>query len=121
MIRIKRGFTARKRRKKNLKMNRGFQASSKTLFRIASQKHLKAKISAYRNRKRRKIFFRDLWIHRINSAARSYGLSFNQFINFFKKSKIQLNRKILSQLIIYDPEAFFINLNLVLSNKYNNS
>ena len=107
MIRIKRGFIARKRRRKILKINRGFQTSSKNLFRIANQKNLKAKISAYHNRKKCKIFFRNLWIHRINAATRLYGLSFNQFINFCRQSKIQLNRKILSQLIIYDPESFF--------------
>lgn len=107
MIRIKRGFTARKRRKKILKMNRGFQTSSKNLFRIANQKHVKSKVSASRDRKKRKILFRHLWIHRINAATRLYGLSFNQFIKVCKQSKIQLNRKILSQLMIYDPESFF--------------
>lgn len=107
MIRIKRGFIARRRRKKILKVNRGYQASSKNSFRIANQKYLKAKTSAYRDRKRRKILFRNLWINRVNSAVRAYGLSFNQFIGRCKKSKILLNRKIISQLIIHDSISFF--------------
>ena len=107
MIRIKRGLVARKRKKKILKTEKGFQTSSKNRFRTANQKNLKAKYSAYKNRKKRKIFFRDLWINRINSSTRLNGLNFSRFINFCKKSKIQLNRKILSQLMIYDSESFF--------------
>ncbi len=107
MIRIKRGFIARRRRKKILKMNRGFQASSKNSFRIANQKYLKAKTSSYRDRKKRKRLFRNLWVHRINSATRAYGFSFNQFISYCKKSNILLNRKVISQLIIHDSLSFF--------------
>lgn len=112
MIRIKRGYIARRRRKKILKMNLSFQASSKNAFKVANQKYLKAKTSAYRDRKTRKRVFRNLWIHRINSATRPYGLSFNQFIHFCKKSNILLNRKMISQLIIHDSNCFFDEFNL---------
>ena len=115
MIRIKRGAVAKKRRKKIFKMNRGFQASSRSLFRVANQKYVKTKTSSYRDRKRRKRIFRSLWIHRINSALRLYGLSFNQFINLCRKLKIKLNRKVISQLAIYDPDAFFQELKSYLS------
>ena len=110
MIRVKRGAIAKYRRKKILKMNRGFRASSRVLFRIANQKSVKMKTSYYRDRRRRKRLFRSLWIHRINSALRIYGLSFNQFVHLCRKSKIQLNRKIISQLAIYDPHSFFYGL-----------
>lgn len=111
MVRIKRGFVARRRRKKILKGNRGYQASSKTSFRIANQKYLKAKTSAYYDRKKRKILFRNLWVIRVNSAARAYGFSFNEFISRCKNSKVLLNRKVISQLIIHDSSLFFNELN----------
>lgn len=113
MIRIKRGFIARRKRKKILKMNRSFQASSKNSFKIANQKYLKAKTSAYRDRKNRKRLFRNLWTTRVNSSVRAYGLSFNQLIYFCKKSNILLNRKIISQLSIYDSISFFDELKLL--------
>lgn len=111
MIRIKRGSAARGRRKKNFKINRGFQNLSQ--FRIINQKNLKAMVKSYHDRKKRKGFFRNLWIQRINCAIRLYGFSFNQFNHFFKVSKIQLNRKILSQLIIYEPEPFFYEISSI--------
>ena len=93
--------------KKFLKTNKGFRASSSLLFRTANQKNLKSFISAYKSRKDYKKISRQLWIHRINSAVRLCGISFNQFINLCKKLKIRLNKKAISQLIIYDPSAFF--------------
>ena len=110
MVRVKRGAVAKQRRKKILKINKGFEASSRLLFRVANQKYIKAKTSSYRDRKKRKRLFRILWIHRINAALRLYGLSFNQFIHLCRKSKIQLNRKTLAQLVIYDPDSFFYEL-----------
>ena len=110
MIRVKRGAIAKHRRKKIIKQNKGFRASSRLLFRIANQKYVKMKTSYYRDRRRRKRLFRSLWVHRINSALRIYGLSFNQFVHLCRKSKIQLNRKIISQLAIYDPHSFFYEL-----------
>ena len=105
MIRIKRGSTAKARRKKNFKINHGFQNLGQ--FRIINQRNLEAMVNSYRDRKKRRRFFRNLWVQRINSAIRLYGISFNQFNHFFKTTKIQLNRKILSQLIIYEPEPLF--------------
>ena len=110
MIRVKRGAISKYRRKKIIKMNKGFGTSSRLLFRIANQKYVKAKTSSYRDRRKCKSLFRNLWIHRVNSALRLYGLSFNQFIHLCRKSKILLNRKIISQLIIYDPDSFFYEL-----------
>ena len=110
MIRIKRGTVSRYRRKKIIKLNKSFGASSRSLFRTANQKYIKAKISSYRDRRKCKRLFRNLWIQRINSALRLYGLSFNQFVYLYRKSKIQLNRKIISQLVIYDPDSFFYEL-----------
>lgn len=107
MIRVKRGLIARNRRKKILKNKKGLRAFSKTNFRIVNQKNLKSKILAYNNRKKHKRFIRSLWINRINSSIKSNGLNFSKFINFCKNSNIQLNRKILSQLIIYDSQSFF--------------
>ena len=107
MTRIKRGAVAKHRRKKIFKMNKGFRRSSRSLFRIANQKYIKTKTSSYKDRKRHKRLFRNLWIHRINSGVRLSGLSFNQFIYLCRKSKIQLNRKVISQLIVYDPDSFF--------------
>ena len=107
MIRIKRGAVAKKRRKKILKMNKGFRDSSKSLFRVANQKYLSAKVSSYKNRRKIKRSARNLWTHRINSAVKIYGLSFNQFVHLCLRLKIKLNRKVVSQLALYDPECFF--------------
>lgn len=107
MIRIKRGAVAKKRRKKILKMNKGFQNSSRSLFRVANQKYISAKVSSYINRRKLKRSARNLWTHRINSAIKLYGLSFNQFIHLCRKLKIKLNRKVVSQLALYDPDSFF--------------
>lgn len=107
MIRIKRGTVAIKRRKKILKMNKGFQGSSKSLFRIANQKYIKSKVSSYVSRKKLKRFSRNLWTNRINSATKLYGLSFNQFQALCRKLNIKLNRKVVSQLALYDPNSFF--------------
>ena len=107
MVRVKRGSVARKRRNKILKNKKRFGLFSKTNFRIVNQKNLKSKILAYNSRKEYKRFVRSLWINRINSSIKLNGLSFSKFINFCKNSKIQLNRKILSQLLIYDSQSFF--------------
>ena len=107
MIRIKRGFVASNRRKKILKLNRGSRFSYSSLFRLANQNFLKRTSFSYKERKKRKRVFRNLWIHRVNSILRLYGfLSFNQFFYLCRKNKIQLNRKLVSQLTIYDPESF---------------
>lgn len=106
MTRVKRGNVARKRRKKILKIAKGFRGSHSTLFRTANQQVMKALRNAYRDRKKRKRDFRRLWITRINAAARINGLSYSQLIGHLKKANIQLNRKMLAQLAVLDPASF---------------
>ena len=106
MTRVKRGNVARKRRKKILKLAKGFRGSHSKLFRTANQQVMKALRNAYRDRRKKKRDFRRLWITRINAAARLHGISYSQLINKLAKSNINLNRKMLAQLAIQDPEAF---------------
>lgn len=106
MTRVKRGNVARKRRKKILKMAKGFRGSHSKLFRTANQQVMKALRNAYRDRKKRKRDFRRLWITRINAAARINGVSYSQLIGLLKKADIQLNRKMLAQLAVLDPTSF---------------
>jgi large subunit ribosomal protein L20 len=106
MTRVKRGNVARKRRKKILKLAKGFRGSHSTLFRTANQQVMKALRNAYRDRRKRKRDFRRLWIARINAAARQHGMSYSQLIGNLKKANIQLNRKMLAQLAILDAATF---------------
>ena len=106
MTRVKRGNVARKRRKKILKLAKGFRGSHSKLFRIANQQVMKALRNAYRDRRKKKRDFRRLWITRINAAARMHGISYSQLINKLDKANIVLNRKVLAQLAIQDAEAF---------------
>lgn len=106
MTRVKRGNVARKRRKKILKLAKGFRGAHSKLFRAANQKVMKALRNAYRDRKKRKRDFRRLWITRINAAARMNGTSYSQLIGHMKKANIQLNRKMLAQLAVLDPNSF---------------
>ncbi|MBV9387119.1 MAG: 50S ribosomal protein L20 [Chroococcidiopsidaceae cyanobacterium CP_BM_ER_R8_30] len=106
MTRVKRGNVARKRRKKVLKLAKGFRGSHSTLFRTANQQVMKALRSAYRDRKKRKRDFRRLWITRINAAARLHGMSYSQLIGNLKKANILLNRKMLAQMAVLDPAGF---------------
>ncbi|MEN9221429.1 MAG: 50S ribosomal protein L20 [Thermostichus sp. BF3_bins_97] len=105
-MRVKRGNVARKRRKKILKLAKGFRGAGSKLFRTANQQVMKALRSAYRDRRRKKRDFRKLWIARINAATRAQGLRYNEFIDGLKKSDIQLNRKMLARLAMLDPDAF---------------
>ncbi|MEC4814564.1 MAG: 50S ribosomal protein L20 [Scytonema sp. PMC 1069.18] len=106
MTRVKRGNVARKRRKKILKLAKGFRGSHSTLFRTANQRVMKALRNSYRDRKKRKRDFRRLWITRINAAARQHGLSYSQLIGNLKKANVNLNRKMLAQLAVLDPASF---------------
>ena len=106
MVRVKRGNVARKRRKKILKMARGFKGAHSSLFRTAKQQVMKALRYAYAGRKQKKRQYRRLWITRINAGLMVYGISYSKFINLLKKSNIALNRKVLSQLIILDNQTF---------------
>jgi len=106
MARVKRGNVARKRRNKILRLARGFQGSSGSLFRTANQRVMKALCNSYRDRRRRKRDFRRLWIARINAAARQNQTTYSRLIGGMKKADIRLNRKMLAQLALADPSAF---------------
>jgi large subunit ribosomal protein L20 len=105
-MRIKRGYKARRRRNKVLKLAKGFRGGRSKLFRTAADSVDKALSYAYRDRKQRKRNFRKLWIIRINAAARINNLSYSKFIHGLKKAKIDLDRKVLAELAISDPPAF---------------
>jgi large subunit ribosomal protein L20 len=105
-MRIKRGFKARKRRQKVLKLAKGFRGGRSKLFRTAADSVDKALDYAYRDRKQRKRQFRRLWVARINAAARMNDLSYSRFIGGLKKAKVSLDRKVLAELAISDPAGF---------------
>lgn len=106
MPRTKRGSVARKRRKKILKLAKGYYGAKSKLFRVANQQVMKSLTFAYRDRKQKKRDFRKLWIARINAAARIDGISYSRFINGLKKADVQINRKVLAELAVNDKTAF---------------
>ena len=106
MVRVKRGNVARKRRKKILHLAKGYRGAHSRLFRVANQQVMKALRYAYIGRKQKKRTFRKIWITRINSASRLYGMSYSQFMGKIKSKKIDLNRKVLADLAMNNPEAF---------------
>ena len=106
MPRVKRGVTARARHKKLLNKAKGYFGARSRVFRTAKQAVIKASQYAYQGRKQRKRQFRELWIVRINAAAREQGLSYSQFINALQKSGITLDRKMLADLAVNDKFAF---------------
>nr|QCI04091.1 ribosomal protein L20 [Antithamnionella ternifolia] len=106
MTRVKRGNVARKRRKKILKLAKGFRGSHSKLFCTAKQQVLKSLKYSYIGRKNKKRYYRRLWIVRINAAVQVYKINYSQFIYYLKKSGIALNRKMLSQLAILDNQSF---------------
>jgi large subunit ribosomal protein L20 len=106
MARVTRGTRGSRRRKKVLKMAKGYRGARGRLFRSATEAVNRAMHYAYRDRKVRKREFRQLWITRINAAARSNGLSYSQFINGLKRAKVSIDRKILSDLAVSDPVGF---------------
>ena len=106
MVRIKRGNVARKRRKKILAMASGYRGAHSVLFRVANQQVMKALRYSYIGRKQKKRMFRRIWISRINAVSRLNGTTYSQFINKVKKSNIDLNRKMLSQIAILDTSTF---------------
>ena len=105
-MRIKRGFKARRRRRKVLKLAKGFRGGHSKLFRTAADTVDKALNYAYRDRKQRKRQFRRLWIARINAAARMNDLSYSRFISGLKKADVNLDRKVLAELARSDPSGF---------------
>ena len=106
MPRVKRGVTARARHKKVLALAKGFRGRRKNVYRIAKQAVMKAGQYAYRDRRQRKRQFRTLWIARINAAARELGLTYSTFMNGLKKAAIEIDRKVLADLAVFDKPAF---------------
>ena len=113
MPRVKRGVTARARHKKVLALAKGFRGRRGNVFRIAKEAVMKAGQYAYRDRRTKKRVFRQLWIARINAAARTCGLTFSQFANGIRKAGIEIDRKMLSDMAIHDMPAFTAVVNQV--------
>ncbi len=106
MPRVKRGVTAHARHKKILDASKGYRGFRRNVIRMAKQAVTKAGQYAYRDRRQRKRQFRALWITRINAAARQCGLSYSCLINGLHKAGIEIDRKLLAELAVYNPEAF---------------
>ena len=106
MPRVKRGVTARAKHKKVLAQAKGYYGRRKNVYRVAKQAVIKAGQYAYRDRRQRKRQFRALWIVRINAAAREFGLSYSRFMNGLQKAGIELDRKVLADLAVFDKAAF---------------
>jgi len=105
-MRVKRGFKARRRRNRVLKLSKGFRGRRKNCYKRANQAVERALDYASRDRARRKRDFRSLWIVRINAAARGSGISYSKLIAGLAKAKVALDRKILADLAVSDPQAF---------------
>ena len=105
-MRVKRGVTTHKRHKKLLAHAKGYRGGRSKLIKLAKEAVIHAGVDAYRGRKEKKRTLRALWITRINGALTPHNLSYSQFVNLLKSKKIELDRKILSQIAIEDPQAF---------------
>ena len=106
MARVKKGVNAHKRHKKVLKMDKGYYGAKSKQFRAAKPATMRALRSAYVGRKNKKRDYRRLWIARINAAARMNGISYSRLMDGLKKSGIEINRKMLSEMAIYSPADF---------------
>ena len=106
MVRVKRGFSARRRRKKVLRRTKGFRGSLRKLYRRAKEAYVKALKYSTRDRRNKKRDMRSLWIARINAAARVNGLSYSRFMNGLKKANIALDRRTLAELAVSDAPTF---------------
>lgn len=106
MARVKRGVTTHARHRKVMKAAKGYYGRRKNIFRVANQAVEKAGQYAYRDRRVRKRAFRGLWIQRINAAARQHGLTYSTFINGIAKAGIELDRKVLADIAVHEPESF---------------
>ncbi|MBM4120076.1 MAG: 50S ribosomal protein L20 [Nitrospira sp.] len=106
MPRVKGGSKTRQRRKKRLKLAKGQYGAKSRLFRSATESVDKGQQYAYVGRRKRKRNFRSLWVARINAAVRAHGLTYSRFISALKKSKVMLDRKVLSEMAINDPAGF---------------
>ena len=107
-MRIKRGNVCRNRHKKILKLAKGFKGARSRIFKVANCAVMKALKYAYRDRRATKRNMRRLWIVRINAAVRQHGLSYSKFINALKKTSVSINRKMLADLAVNEPEAFSV-------------
>ena len=106
MARVKRGVTAGRRHKKVLGKAKGYYNARRKVYRAAKQAVIKAGQYAYRDRRQNKREFRALWIARINAAARLHGLTYSRIINGLNKAGVQIDRKVLADLAVHEPEAF---------------
>lgn len=106
MTRVKRGVVSHKKHKKIFEANKGYRGHNKDLIRVASQAELHAGAYAFHGRKRKKRDFRRLWITRIGEAVKSNGWSYNKFMHALKEKQIVIDRKILSDLVLNDPNTF---------------
>ena len=106
MARVKGGLGARKRHNRTLKLAKGYRGARSKQYRIAKQSVMRALTSSYAGRKERKRQFRQLWIARINAAARLNGLSYSQFMHGLKLANVDLNRKVLADMAVTDAEGF---------------
>ena len=106
MARVKGGMNARRKHNKVLKMAKGYRGARSKQYRVAKQSVMRALTSSYAGRKQRKRQFRQLWIARINAAARINGLSYSRFMYGLKLAGVEMNRKVLSDMAIHDAEGF---------------
>ena len=106
MARIKGGVGAKKRHNRTLKLAKGYKGARSKQYRVAKQSVMRALTSSYAGRKQRKRQFRQLWIARINAATRANGMSYSRFMNGLAKAGIEMNRKVLADMAIYDAAAF---------------
>ena len=106
MARIKGGMNAKKKHKRVLKLAKGYRGARSKQYRVAKQSVMRALTSSYSGRKERKRQFRQLWIARINAAARLNGLSYSQFMHGLKLANVDLNRKVLADMAVTDAEGF---------------
>lgn len=106
MARVKRGVVSRRKHKKILKQAKGYYGARSRTIKVAKQAVMKAGQYAYRDRRQKKRDFRGLWIIRINAGAREFGLSYSRFIAGLKKANIDIDRKILAELAVFDKNAF---------------
>ena len=106
MARVKRGVQAKARHKKVLKQAKGYCGARRKIYRVAKQAVTKAGQYSYRDRRQRKRQFRQLWIVRINAAARDFGMSYSRFIDGLSKAEIEVDRKVLADLAVNDKAAF---------------
>ena len=106
MPRVKGGYVTRQRRKRTLKLAKGYYGAKHLLFKTAKQQVMKSYMYAYRDRRQKKRDFRRLWITRINAAARMNGISYSVLMNALKKAGVEVNRKMLADLAVHDAAAF---------------